>query len=272
MSKGLTAKPPPERQMSLDLRLGDCLDVLPDVPDGSVDMVLTDLPYGVLSKQNDASAWDCEIPLEPLWRNLLRIAKPQAAIVLFAQGMFTAKLMVSQPKLWRYNLIWDKVRASGFLNANRMPLRSHEDICVFYREMPAYTPQRVKAARGEESHSRGRTGKSVTNSCYGRFSLSEDGDLSMKHPKSILTFMREPPTEIVHPTQKPVALCRWLVRAYSKPGDTVLDATMGSGSTGVACAYEDRSFIGVERDERYFQIAKGRIDAAANRPRQGELF
>ena len=153
MSKGLTAKPPPERQMSLDLRLGDCLDVLPDVPDGSVDMVLTDLPYGVLSKQNDASAWDCEIPLEPLWRNLLRIAKPQAAIVLFAQGMFTAKLMMSQPKLWRYNLIWDKVRASGFLNANRMPLRSHEDICVFYRNLPEYHPIMTKGVRKVSSAS-----------------------------------------------------------------------------------------------------------------------
>ena len=258
--------------MPFELTQGDCLRVLPGIQSASVDMVLTDLPYGVLSKRNKASAWDCEIPLEPLWENLLRISKPQAAIVLFAQGMFTAKLMMSQPKLWRYNLIWDKVRASGFLNANRMPLRSHEDICVFYRELPTYTPQRVRAEKGCESHSRGRTDKSVTNSCYGRFALSRDGDLSMKHPKSILTFMREPPTEIVHPTQKPVALCRWLVRAYTKPGDTVLDATMGVGSTGVACMLEDRRFIGVERDERYFSVAKGRIEVAADRPRQGELF
>ena len=261
-----------ERRFPCDLRLGDCLDVLPIIQDRSVDMVLTDLPYGVLSRSSESSAWDCEIPLEPLWENLLRVAKPRAAIVLFAQGMFTARLMLSQPKLWRYNLVWNKVRASGFLNANRMPLRSHEDICIFYRALPSYTPQREKSGKGKASHSRGRIDKPVTNSCYGRFAISEGGDLSMKHPKSILTFMREPPTAIVHPTQKPVALCRWLVRAYSRPGETVLDATMGCGSTGVACMEEGRRFLGIEKDERYFSVARSRIEKAAGRPRQGELF
>ena len=120
------------------LYLGDCLEVMNDIPDGSVDMVLCDLPYGVLNQNNEGAKWDVIIPFEPLWKQYLRVCKENAAIVLFSSGMFTAKLMMSQPDLWRYNLVWDKCTTTGFLNANRMPLRQHEDICVFYRSLPVY--------------------------------------------------------------------------------------------------------------------------------------
>lgn len=119
----------------------DCLTAMKDIPDGSISMVLTDLPYSCLNKSNSGASWDKELPLDKLWEQWLRITKENAPIILFGQGMFTAKLMMSQPKLWRYNLIWDKIASTGFLNANRMPLRSHEDICVFYRKLPTYHPQ-----------------------------------------------------------------------------------------------------------------------------------
>lgn len=256
--------------MQNNLLLGDCLAEMEHIPDRSVDMLLTDLPYGVLNKKNENAKWDSQIPLEPLWEQWLRVCKPNTAIILFAQGMFTAKLMMSRPDLWRYNLIWDKGRCSGFLNANRMPLRSHEDIVVFYRELPTYNPQRTKALPGEESHSKGRTDKELKNQCYGEFRMTEDGDLTMKHPKSVLHFQKEPPTEIVHPTQKPVELLRWLIRSYTNKGETVLDCTMGSGSTGVACVWEERNFIGIEKDEKWFEVAKERIAKAETTPKQEE--
>lgn len=140
-----------------NLYCGDCLEVMQDIPDASVDMVLCDLPYGMLNKGNSNAKWDIVIPFEPLWKQYLRICKDNAAIVLFGSGMFTAKLMMSQPKLWRYNLIWDKVLSTGFLNANRMPLRGHEDILVFYRRLPVYHPQMEKAAPHARNHGRGST-------------------------------------------------------------------------------------------------------------------
>lgn len=133
----------------------DCLIGMKKIPDASVDCIICDLPYGVLNKQSEAGGWDSIIPLEPLWKEYLRITKPNAAIILFCQGMFTAQLMMSQPKLWKYNLIWSKQRVTGFLNANKMPLRSHEDIAVFYRKQPIYNPQMVKCAPHQRNHDRG---------------------------------------------------------------------------------------------------------------------
>lgn len=248
---------------SADIRLGDCLDILKTIPDGTVDAVIDDLPYGVLNLGNDNAKWDEQIPMDELWTQFLRVAKPNAAIVLFAQGMFTAQLMMSRPKLWRYNIIWDKCRASGFLNANRMPLRSHEDICVFYRELPTYNPQMVEVDDSHKSHSRGRLDKEIKNSCYGDFKLTQDNITNLKYPKSIISIPREGPSLLVHPTQKPVELLRWLIRTYTNKGETVLDATMGSGTTGVAAMWEDRNFIVVEKTEKYFNIAQQRIDVAA---------
>lgn len=245
--------------MKIDLYNGDCLEQMKRVPDGSVDMILTDLPYGVTNGSSEAGKWDCVIPLEPLWENFLRVAKDNAAIVLFAQGMFTAQLMMSQPNLFRYNLIWDKMRASGFMNANRMPLRYHEDICVFYRSMPTYNPQMEDLNGREENHSQGRGEHKQTNRCYGfieRYDTS--GIKGKKFPRSILSFPR-PHCTGNHPTEKSVDLCAWLIRSYTNRGETVLDATMGSGTTGVACVVEDRNFIGIEKDANYFAVAEKRI-------------
>lgn len=244
---------------------GDCLEVMKNIEDGSVDLILCDLPYGV-TRNN----WDSEIPLDDLWEQYTRIIKDNGAICLFADGMFMAKLMMSNPKMWRYNLIWNKVLASGFLNANRMPLRSTEEIVVFYKKQPIYNPQKTK---GKPNHSKGRAvGKvsddeSQTNNNYGNYTIVDNnkelGD--MKHPTSLLTFSKPHPSVMKHPTQKPVELCEWLIKTYTNEGEIILDNCMGSGSTGVACLNTNRNFIGIELDEGYFKIAQNRIEEAKNK-------
>ena len=197
----------------------DCLEGMKLIPDNSIDAIICDLPYGVLNKQSEGGGWDSIIPLEPLWEQYLRVAKPNAAIVLFCQGMFTAQLMMSQPKLWRYNLIWEKGgRGSGFLNVKRQPMRNHEDISVFYRSQPTYNPQMIKCEPYERNHSRGKLLKEQTNRCYGKINKPEDIITDEKYPRSILYFDREAIGTSFHPTQKPVALLQYLIRTYSNRG------------------------------------------------------
>lgn len=236
-----------------ELHHGDCMKAMQSIPDRSVDMICCDLPYGTTKNK-----WDSVIPPAELWAQYERIIKENGAMVLFGQDKFTAMMMMSNPSHHRYNLIWKKGnRASGFLNAKKMPLRNHEDIMVFYIKLPTYNPQFVK---GEPSHSRGNKDKAVTNNCYGKFALTEDNLSEDKYPKSILDFDRPHPP--IHPTQKPVELIEWLVRTYTNDGETVLDNCMGSGTTGVACARTGRRFIGMERDDKYFEMAKARIEEA----------
>lgn len=243
----------------IDLKFGDCLELMKTIPDGSVDLILDDLPYGVTNKGSESGKWDSQLPMDELWGEFLRVTKSNAAIVLFAQGMFTAKLMMSQPKLWRYNLVWDKCRSSGFLNSKRMPLRRHEDICVFYRSMPTYNVQLEELNGREPTHNQGRGKHKETNRCYGDFNrIDTCGVENKKFPGSILSFPR-PHCTGNHPTEKSVDLCKWLIRSYSNPNDLVLDATMGSGTTGVAALEEGRRFIGIEKDEKYFNVAKNRL-------------
>lgn len=250
---------------------GDCLQLLPQLEDGSVDMILCDLPYAVTNPNSEAGQWDSLLPMKPMWEQFLRIAKQNAAIVLFSQGMFTAQLMMSQPKLWRYNLVWDKCRSSGFLNANRMPMRRHEDICVFYREMPTYNPQIVRCDDpSKRTHSRGNVLHKPTNRVYGSHADVRTSDLEHKYPDSILKFPR-PHCTGNHPTEKSVDLCRWLIRSFTNVGEVILDATMGSGTTGVAAMLEDRRFVGIEMEPKYFQIAEARIEKALTTPRQEEF-
>ena len=240
----------------------DCLKVLPTIHDGSVDCIITDLPYGVTNKASEAGKWDSPLPMEQMWEQFWRVLKPNGAVVLFAQGMFTAQLMMSQPKYWRYNLIWDKCRASGFLNSKRMPLRWHEDICVFYRSLPTYNVQLEDLDGREPTHVKGRGKHKETNRCYGELKrLQSCGVEGKKFPGSILRFPR-PHCAGNHPTEKSVDLCRWLIRTYTNHGETVLDATMGSGTTLVAAKLEDRNGIGIEKDQKYFEIAKKRIEEA----------
>ena len=242
-----------------------------NIPDKSVDCILCDLPYGQLNKSNKHAAWDVVIPFEALWEQYKRIIKDNGAIVLFAQGMFTAQLMTSNPKMWRYNLIWQKGgRYSGFLNAKRQPLREHEDICVFYKKQPTYNPQMVKCLPHQRNHSRGKMEKEQTNRCYGKFGKAVDIITNLKYPKSILNFKRPHPQ--IHPTEKPVALLEYLINTYTNDGDTVLDNCMGSGSTGVAAVNTNRKFIGIELDENYYNIAKQRIDEAIKKKSEKTLF
>ena len=236
----------------------DCLEGMKRIPDGSVDCILCDLPYGQLNKSNKHAAWDVVIPFVPLWEQYNRIIKNNGAIVLFAQGMFTAQLMTSNPKMWRYNLIWQKGgRCSGFLNAKRQPLREHEDICVFYKKLPTYNPQMVKCLPHQRNHSRGKMEKEQANRCYGKFGKAVDIITNLKYPKSILNFKRPHPQ--IHPTEKPVALLEYLIKTYTNDGDTVLDSCMGSGSTAIACMNTNRNYIGFELNKEYYDLSIKRI-------------
>ena len=249
----------------------DCLEGMDGIPDGSIDAVICDPPYEVLNKGNANSQWDRTLPFDRLWEQYKRVVKPNGAIVLFCQGMFTAKLMMSNPGMWRYNLIWDKQRPTGFLNANRMPMRCHEDIAVFYRELPTYNPQYTD---GEPSHTRGNGEHSNDNKCYGDFWNTKETRKydRCKYPKSIVSVPKEWGRSVWHPTQKPVELIRWLVRTYTDEGETVLDNCMGSGTTAIACLMEGRRFIGFETNKDYFDRANERIGAFLGGSGQVDIF
>lgn len=239
--------------ISNKLILGDCLEKMTSIPSGSIDMILADLPYGQTAR-ND---WDNQIDLPELWEQYNRVIKENGAIILFANGMFTAELMMSNKKIWRYNLVWEKTQPTGFLNARRMPLRSHEDICVFYKKLPTYNPQKTTGhERKVSSASSKRNCKKSLN--YGEAGLSSYNSTE-RYPKSVLKFAKDIQHSALHPTQKPVALLEWLIRSYTQEGETVLDNCMGSGSTGVACLNTGRNFIGIESDKEYFETASRRI-------------
>lgn len=243
-----------------------CLEGMKNIPDGSIDMILCDLPYGVLNKGNNSAKWDNVIPFEPLWEQYKRVIKKNGAIVLFGQGMFTAELMLSNQKMWRYNLIWEKDRPTGFLNANRMPLRSHEDICVFYSELPVYHPQMKPCKPSERCHPIGNGEHTNRNQQYGNFNRVHPATVrDEKFPKSVISIPQEHKCDgKSHPTQKPVALCEWLIKTYSNVGDIVLDNCMGSGTTAVACINTDRHYIGFETDPDYYALALERCRIAKN--------
>ena len=241
--------------MDIQLHQGDCLDIMPTLPPSSIDLILCDLPYGITARNK----WDEVIPFEQLWDQYERIAKPNAPIVLFASGMFTSNLMQSNVKLWRYNLIWQKTSPTGFLNANRMPLRSHEDICVFYRNLPTYNPQKTSGHVRKQSSAHSKRNSKISTD-YGEYGLSTY-DSTDRFPTSVLTFASDKQKQDgkLHPTQKPVALLEYLIKTYTNPGDTVLDNCMGSGSTGIACINTGRNFIGIEKEPIYYEIASHRI-------------
>lgn len=237
------------------LKRGDCLELMKEIPDKSIDMILCDLPFG----QTARNKWDSVIPFDLLWKQYNRIIKDNGAIVLFANGMFTADLIQSNRKMWRYNLVWEKAQPTGFLNANRMPLRAHEDICVFYKKLPTYNPQKTTG------HSRKVTKAEHRKNCkdspdYNEFGLTSY-DSTERYPRSVLRFPKDIQKSAVHPTQKPVALLEYLIKTYTNEEDTVLDNCMGSGSTGVACVNTERKFIGFELDSHFYEIAQERIMA-----------
>ena len=238
---------------NIKLYQGDCLEKMKNIPDKSVDMILCDLPYGTTQNK-----WDSIIPLEPLWEQYKRIIKDRGAIVLFAQTPFDKVLGASNLKMLKYEWIWEKQQGTGFLNAKKMPLKKHENILVFYKKLPTYNPQMI----GNEIRKikRNKNGKTTDN--YGKFTYDEQSTYVGRYPTSILSFDRD--KNKLHPTQKPVALLEYLIKTYTNEEEIVLDNTMGSGSTGVACVNTNRKFIGIELDEKYFNIAKNRIEEAQN--------
>ena len=231
----------------------DCLEGMKRIPDKSVDCIICDLPYGVLNKKNKHAQWDNPLQFDVLWKHYNRIIKDNGAIILFGQGMFTARLMMSNSKMWRYNLIYKKGNCtSGFLNARRMPLRNHEDICIFYKKLPTYNPQmRVDNKIHERSKPRGK------NSCYGKFKNMTTSWSNERFPVSVIDIPRE--YIVKHPTQKPVALFEYLIKTYSNEGETILDNCMGSGTTAIACINTKRNYIGFEIEKEYYDLSQERI-------------
>ena len=237
----------------------DCIDGMRRMADASVDAVIADLPYGALNSRNDAAQWDKPVPFEPLWEQYRRITKPDSPIILFAQGLFTAQLVLSQPALWRYNLVWQKDRVTGHLNANRMPLRQHEDIVVFYRHQPVYHPQMRPCLPERRNHGR-RTTAEFTNRCYGQMKMTPVRMADDKYPTSVICIPKEHRKgTFYHPTQKPVALVEYLIRTYTDEGDVILDNCIGSGTTAVAAIRTNRHFIGFEIQKDYCGIANRRV-------------
>ena len=228
----------------------DCLKVLPTLADKSVDLILTDPPYGTTSCK-----WDSVIPFEPMWNQLIRVIKDNGCIALFGTEPFSSNLRMSNIKQFKYDWVWQKEQGTGFGNAKKQPLRNLEIISIFYKNQCLYNPQKSK----------GKPYKTKSKSGNHKGSVYEDGGLNSiitvnegnRFPLQLLKFNRD--KNKIHPTQKPVALLEYLIKTYTNENDTVLDFTMGSGSTGVACKNLNRNFIGIEKDEKYFDIAKERI-------------
>lgn len=252
----------------INLMLGDCLDRMKEIPDGAVDLVLTDPPYGTT-----ACKWDAVIPFEPMWEQVWRVLKPKGAAVFTASQPFTSTLVMSQIDGFKYSWSWVKNLKTGNLNARRRPMGGHEDVLVFCREVETYNPQ--KRPRTTEVKS-GNKKNSKTSVYGGQRDTYLDRQSDWINPDTALLGINcvHNSSGKVHPTQKPVALMEYLIRTYTNEGETVLDFTMGSGTTGVACVNTGRSFIGIERDEGYFEIASDRIFSARGvvKNSTGDLF
>ena len=240
--------------MDYHLYNGDCLEVMETLPDKSIDAVITDVPYGTT-----ACAWDSVIPLDAMWGQLKRLIKPRGAILLFAGQPFTSALVMSNIGWFKYTWIWDKVLGAGFQVAKYRPMMRHEEICVFGKGAVNYYP--IMKPRAVARQSGGYMKKNTPQSSSPLAHKDERTRLSTEeYPVSLLTFSNAARGASEHPTQKPVALMSYLVSTYSREGDTILDFTMGSGSTGVACMQLQRNFVGVEKDHVYFEVARRRIE------------
>ena len=252
---------------NITLLNGDCLKMMKEIPDNSIDMVLCDLPYGT-----SASSWDKKIPMNDLWNEYKRIIKHNRAIVLFSQQPFTSLLITSNIEMWKYNWIWEKDNGTNFMNSHFCPLKITEDICVFGNgatsfvkngENLIYNPQFSEGkpysiiSGNQKSNSAVVRGGKGGRDDVGGYKTESDGK---RYPKNLIKFNRD--KDKLHPTQKPVSLCEYLIQTYTNEGDVVLDNCMGSGTTGIACLNTNRKFIGMELDDTYFEIAKKRIEEA----------
>jgi len=234
---------------------GDCLQEMQNIPDKSVNVILADLPYA-----QTKNSWDIMIPIESLWKEYKRIITDNGIIILFGQGIFSAKLIMSNPRMYKYNIIWEKTTPTGHLNAKKMPLRSHEDILIFYNKLPTYNPQKTTGhERKVSTAAHKRNCKETEN--YGKHGLTSY-DSTERYPKSVWKFATDKQKSALHSTQKPIKLIEEIIKTYSNEGDMVLDNTMGSGTTGEACVNLNRNFIGIELDSTIFNIASNRIHNA----------
>lgn len=231
------------------IKQGDCLELMMQLPRGSIDMILCDLPYGITKCK-----WDIQIPFDKLWEQYKRIIKPNGAIVLFGQEPFSSMLRLSNLEWYKYDWIWDKVKGTNFLNAHKQPLRYHEIISVFYGQQPTYNPQIT------QGHARKVTFKKRDNTeVYNKADKAVFYDSTERYPRSIQVFSADTQREPLHPTQKPVALCEYLIKTYTHPREVVLDNCMGSGTTCIAAYNTNRHYIGFELNKKYFDIADKRI-------------
>lgn len=233
----------------IDLRKGDCLELMKDLPDKSIDAIIADLPYGITRAK-----WDSILDLDLLWKQYERIIKPNGAVILFGSQPFTTTLINSNIKDFKYTLVWDKKMKVGMMNCKRMPLRQHEDIVVFYKKQPTYNPQMTKGKMRNK-----KIAPTKDFEVYGQITPIDNFNDDY-YPSSILEFSNANQKAKSHPTQKPVELMEYLIKTYTNEGDVVLDNTMGSGTTGVACVNTNRKFIGMELDDKYFEIAEKRIN------------
>ncbi|EOC0119142.1 site-specific DNA-methyltransferase [Cronobacter sakazakii] len=233
----------------IQLYNSDCFDVFPEIADSSVDMVCADIPYGTTQCK-----WDSVLDLQIMWKQLYRVAKPSAAIVIFSAQPFTSVLVSSNIRDWKTEWIWEKPHATGFLNAKKQPLRAHENIEVFYRQQSTYNPQ-MTHGHVRKSATRGAPKTDV----YGKAEKIVSYDSTSRYPRDVQIFSSDKQKQSLHSTQKPLSLVRYLIETYSNPGDTVLDFTMGSGTAGVACQQLARNFIGIEKDVAIYRTACQRM-------------
>ena len=241
--------------MSINIKQGDCLELMKDIPDGSVDMILADLPYGV-----SALSWDSIIPFEPLWEQYERIIKDNGAIVLTASQPFTTKLISSNMKLFRYEWIWEKTKSSNFMLAKKQPMKHHENVCIFYKKQPTYNPQMTKANKLDKRKKVGTYTNKETTVIGKKTVTFRNLETGLRYPKSVQKFNNSDKTKNVHPTQKPVALFEYLIKTYTNEGETVLDNCAGSFTTAVACDNTNRNWICMEKEEKYCNIGLTRIN------------
>ena len=245
----------------IDLKQGDCLEIMKDIPDKSIDMILCDLPYGIITNIPKNGKWDVIIPFEPLWEQYNRIIKDNGAIVLFGNEPFSSKLRLTNIEKYKYDIKWDKLEGGSPFLAKKQPLRQYEDIMIFYKKQPTYNPLMEKRDKPIKV---GSLKKSNYQKDESKLEQLKKKTYEYKNPTNIIKF-KKIKNGAIHPTQKPVALLEYLIKTYTNENDTVLDNCMGSGSTGVACKNLNRNFIGIELDDKYFEIAKERIESENNK-------
>jgi site-specific DNA-methyltransferase (adenine-specific) len=243
-------------KMESKIICGDAIDEMSKLPDKSIDMILCDLPYGTTQCK-----WDTVIPFDSLWEQYRRIIKDKGAIVLTASQPFTSNLVMSNPKLFRYILVWEKSKSTGYLNSKKMPMRSHEDILVFYKSLPIYNPQMVDG----KPYDKGKAHRPTEVYREQKGEIHVKNDSGQRYPRSVQYFKTAESEGVVyHPTQKPISLMEWLIKTYTNEGDIVLDNCIGSGTTAIACIRTNRKYIGIDIDESYINITTERISNELN--------